>query len=100
MSAMHVDRCTTFGGRGSPRSFTTFIGCVLWMAIFVKLIECIYGYIDDAFSFDVQGDVLWYEPYRCYFPSKQTRLLQLWDEIGLPHERSKQESGLALRIII
>jgi hypothetical protein len=95
----HVDRCTSFGGRGSCRDYTAFMGLVLWIAIFVKLLADLFGYIDDNFSFDEEGNVTWYEPYRCYYPSKQTSLLQLWDEIGLPHEKAKQEYAPVLRII-
>jgi hypothetical protein len=57
------------------------------------------GYIDDNFSFDEEGEVAWYQPYNCYFPTKQTKLLKLWDKINLPHEKSKQEYGPTLRII-
>jgi hypothetical protein len=95
----HVDRNTSFGGRGSCRDYTAFMGLVLWIAIFVKLIIGLFGYIDDNFSFDEEGNVLWYEPYQCYYPSKQVKLLRLWDEIGLPHEKSKQEYAPVLRVI-
>jgi hypothetical protein len=95
----HVDRCTTFGGRGSCRCYTAFMGLVLWIAIYVKFLSDLFAYIDDNFSFDIDGNVLWYEPYNCYYPEKQTRLLLLWDEINLPHEKPKQEYGPALRII-
>src|SRR5271168_1356721 len=61
--------------------------------------EIPFAYIDDNFSFDIDGNVLWYEPYNCYYPEKQTRLLLLWDEINLPHEKPKQEYGPTLRII-
>ena len=33
------------------------------------------------------------------YPAKQTRLLQLWDELGIPHDKDKQEFGSTLRII-
>ena len=95
----HVDRCTSFGGRGSCRSYTSFMGVVIWIAIFIKLILDLFGYIDDNFSFDEEGNVLWYEPYGCYYPAKQKKLLDLWDEIDLPHDKSKQEYGPILRII-
>ena len=95
----HVDRCTSFGGRGSCRDYTAFMGLVIWIAIFIKLITDLFGYIDDNFSFDEEGNVRWYEPYKCYYPAKQTRLLELWDEINLPHEKSKQEYAPILRII-
>ena len=66
---------------------------------FIKLLEDLLGYIDDNFSFDEEGNVMWYEPYRCYFPTKQAKLLHLWDEIGLPHEKAKQEYAPALCVI-
>jgi hypothetical protein len=75
------------------------MGCVIWIAIFVKSILDLFGYIDDNFFFEREGNVLWYEPYKCYYPAKQTKVLMLWDEIGLPHEKGKQEYGLKLRII-
>ena len=95
----HVDRNTEFGGRGSCRDYTAFMGLVLWIAIFVKCLLDLFGYIDDNFSFEEEGKVTWYAPYQCYFPTKQARLLCLWDEIGLPHEKSKQEYAPVLRII-
>jgi hypothetical protein len=95
----HVDRCTSFGGRGSCRDYTAFMGLVLWIAIFVKLLEDLFGYIDDNFSFEEEGNVTWYQRYQCYYPAKQVGLLRLWDEIGLPHDKSKQEYGPVLRII-
>ena len=75
------------------------MGLVLWIALFVVLILDLFGYIDDNFSFEEEGNVIWYEPYKCYFPAKQTKLLTLWDEIALPHEKPKQEYGPVLRII-
>ena len=95
----HVDRCTSFGGRGSCHDYTAFMGLVLWIAIFVRFITDLFGYIDDNFGFDEDGCVMWYEPYHCYYPSKQAKLLKLWDDIGLPHDKSKQEYGPILRII-
>ena len=95
----HVDRCTSFGGRGSCHDYTAFMGLVLWIAIFIKLLVDLFGYIDDNFRFDEEGNVIWYGPYQCYYPAKQTKLLLLWDEIGLPHEKSKQEYAPVLRII-
>lgn len=95
----HVDRNTSFRGRGSCRDFTAFMNLVLWIAIFIKFLTDLFGYIDNGFSFDEEGNVLWYEPYRCYYPSIQTKLLQLWDEIGLSHEKSKQEYAPTLLVI-
>ena len=95
----HVDRCTSFGGRGSCRDYTAFMGLILWIAIFIILIANLFGFINNNFSFDEEGNILWYQPYQCYYPTKQMKLLKLWDEIYLPHEKSKQEYGPVLRII-
>ena len=54
----HVDRCTSFGGRASCRDYTAFMGLVLWIAIVVKLLEDLFGYIDDNFGFDEEGNVI------------------------------------------
>ncbi|KIJ38677.1 hypothetical protein M422DRAFT_176190 [Sphaerobolus stellatus SS14] len=43
--------------------------------------------------------MLWYEPYKKDLPAKQTQLLQLWDELGIPHEEPKQLWGTKLTII-
>ena len=75
------------------------MGLVLWIAIFVKFISDLFRYIDNNFGFDKEGNVLWYEPYQCYYPAKQTKLLKLWDEISLPQEKEKQEYRPVLCII-
>src|ERR1700678_3418021 len=97
--ARHIDRCTSFGARGSCRDYTAFMGLVLWLAIFIKFLTDLFGYIDDNFLFDEEGNVLWYEPYKCYYPAKQAKLLMFWDEISLPHDKAKQEYGPVLCII-
>ena len=40
-----------------------------------------------------------YNPHNTFYPRKQTALLQLFDEIGIPHEKKKQEFGWNLTII-
>lgn len=95
----HVDRNNNFGGRGSPKIWISFMSLVAWIAIHKILIDALKTYMDDSFSFEVAGRVLYYPPYDCYFPAKQTRLLQLWDDLHLPHERPKQVFGAPLTII-
>jgi hypothetical protein len=75
------------------------MGLVLWIAIYVKYLADLFAYIDDNFLFDLNENVLWYSPYNCYYPEKKTKLLLLWDEIGLPNEKPKQEYGPGLHII-
>jgi hypothetical protein len=72
---------------------------VCWIAKHVKGIQNLKCYIDDNCSFAHLGDVKYYLPYKCYFPTDQTKLLQLWDEIGLPHEERKQIYGPVIPFI-
>ncbi|KAH7903895.1 hypothetical protein BJ138DRAFT_1188331 [Hygrophoropsis aurantiaca] len=95
----HLDRCNNFGGTGSPKVWISFICLVIWIAIFVKYIEDLKVYMDDSFSFDFDGNFQFYPPYNAYYPKKQVKLLMLWDEIGLPHEKPKQVFGRTLKII-
>ena len=66
------------------------MGVVLWIAIFVKGIHDLFAYVDYSFSWEFADNMLWYEPYQKFLPVKQTKLLQLWDELQIPHEESKQ----------
>ncbi|EKM60531.1 uncharacterized protein PHACADRAFT_189656 [Phanerochaete carnosa HHB-10118-sp] len=40
-----------------------------------------------------------YNPYHAFFPSKQVKLLLLWDELGIPHKQLKQIFVHSLTII-
>jgi hypothetical protein len=95
----HVDRCNNFGNRGAGGLWGSFIGLVTWAAIHIEGINDLLTYVDDCFSWDFADNLLYYEPYDTFYPAKQTRLLQLWDSIGLPHEKEKQVFGETLTII-
>lgn len=56
-------------------------------------------FVDDHFGVSVGGDLELYEPYGQLLPAAQTKLLTLWDEIGLPHDEEKQISGRVLPIL-
>ena len=43
--------------------------------------------------------MLWYAPYDCELPKQQTKLLELWDELGIPHKREKQIYGKKLTVL-
>ena len=72
---------------------------VIWIAVMKYLIQLLYIYVDDSFSAQKRGERLFYKRYHKYLPSNLTRLLQLWDFIGLPHEEHKQVFGDVLPII-
>jgi hypothetical protein len=94
-----VDRSACFGNRGSQIIFMAFMGLVTWIAIYVLSIAHLKDYVDDAFSFEREGELTFYPPHNTSYPTKQTRLLRLWDELGIPHDKEKQEFGPVLRII-
>ena len=89
----HVDCCNNFGGRTSAMIWCAFMSLVLWIANFIVMIEAVLAYMDDMFSHDDNTVLVLYCPYNMLLPSKQVQLLQLWDDIGLPHDREKQEYG-------
>ena len=55
--------------------------------------------MDDNFGWEFANKKEYYEPYKKHMPTKQVRLLRLWDEIGLPHDEEKQLSGPSLQIL-
>lgn len=95
----HVDRCNIWGDRGAGHIWCSFMGLVLWIAREVKNLRDLFAYVDDAFSWDFAGNLELYEPYDAFLPEKQVRLLELWDELGIPHQQEKQLFGSELRII-
>ncbi|HEV7738174.1 MAG TPA: hypothetical protein VGO47_12490, partial [Chlamydiales bacterium] len=95
----HVDRCNCFGGRTGCRLFFTFMCLVLWIADHVFHIKDLLAYVDDTFSWEFSSKTLFYPPYQTFFPWKQTKLLMLWDDLGIPHEFRKQVHGQTLTII-
>jgi hypothetical protein len=94
-----IDRCNNFGGRASQKIWWSFILLVLWIAVFERGMRTLKCYVDDNFSFYVDGDLEFYAKYEAFLPSGQVHLLQLWDEIGLPHEEEKQICGTCIPII-
>jgi hypothetical protein len=95
----HIDRCNTFGNRAGGRIWDSFISLVLWIGSEVKGIHDLYGYVDDDFSWEFKNNKRFYRPYNKHLPAKQALLLELWDELGIPHEESKQLHGHSLTIL-
>jgi hypothetical protein len=86
----YVDQMNCFICRGSYYIYLTFILLVCWISEHVKSIKHLKCYIDNNCSFAHIRDIKYYPPYRKYYPTDQTKLFELWDEIGLPHEDRKQ----------
>ncbi|KAF8585148.1 hypothetical protein K439DRAFT_1646686 [Ramaria rubella] len=95
----HVDCNLVFGSCMSAQIWCTFMGLVIWICIFTMLIADILHYMDNAWSYDMNPELVYYELYDTSYPSKQVALLRLWDEIGLPHSKNKQEFRSSLIII-
>lgn len=94
----HVDRCNTFGNRGGGWNWDAVASLVNWISTEKKKAPLL-GYVDDNFGWEFEGNKKYYKPYKKHFPTKQTRLLELWDELGIPHDEEKQLSGPSLPIL-
>ena len=94
-----IDRCGVFGNAGMVRAFCAFFGAVIWIAINVWSVDTLFHYIDDANGYDDNEELVLYEPYGDLYPEKQVRLLKLWDELGIPHQKEKQVFGSELDIV-
>ncbi|EMD33084.1 hypothetical protein CERSUDRAFT_98692 [Gelatoporia subvermispora B] len=94
----HVDHCNVFGNRGSQRIWNAFISLVIWIVIQMHLITLL-GYVDDNYGAEEEGQLEYYKPYGYYYPRAQVLLLQIWDELGIPHEFKKQIYGPIIPII-
>jgi hypothetical protein len=95
----YVDQRLAFGSSASPAIFISFNSLVTWIAKYVKGLTYLATYVDDSFGCDMAGRTLYYEPYQCVLPALQKRLLDLWDELGIPHKKRKQLSGSPLAVI-
>lgn len=95
----HIDRCNTIGNRGGGWNWDSFISCVNWIATEKKDVSGLLGYVDDNFGWEFEGRKKYYKPYDKYLPTKQARLLGLWDELGILHDEDKQLSGPSLPIL-
>ena len=70
-----------------------------WIAKKKRGIPFITTYLDDSSGCTFRDDRSYYAPYNCDLPTPQARLLNLWDEIGVPHKPKKQIHGEAIPVI-
>jgi hypothetical protein len=97
--SLHVDRNNAFGGRASGCNWIAFMSLVSWIAKKKRNIELLGTYSDDSFGPDLADNLVFYPHYQKFMPANQVKLLQLWDEINLPHKESKQVFRPSLTII-
>ena len=98
-SDFHIDRCIAFGSSASPAIFIAFNSLVTWIAKNKRDISFITTYVDDSSGCAWADDISYYAPYDKYLPSPQTRLLMLWDDLGIPHQERKQVHGTSIPVI-
>jgi hypothetical protein len=92
-------RNNNFGNHGAQQIWAAFMALVIWIAIHIWHLEHLKVYTNHSFSFEFADGLKFYKLYNTLFPTKQTLLLELWDEIGLPHDHPKQNFGTTLTII-
>ncbi|KZP19211.1 DNA/RNA polymerase [Athelia psychrophila] len=95
----HIDRCNNFGWTSAGGLWGAFFGLVIWAAIHVRLIEDLLAYVDDSFGVDLEENMTLYVPYSKRLPTKQAKLLTLWDDVGIPHTEKKQVYGRRVTVI-
>jgi hypothetical protein len=95
----YVDRNAAFGSSASPAFFISFNSLVSWIAKKKRGIHHLATYVDDSSGFDLEDDFLLYKPYNTSFPRHQTLLLELWDELSIPHKFKKQIFGAIIPVI-
>jgi len=47
-------------------------------------------YMDDVWSYEMYPVLAFYQLYDAWYQKKQIKLLELYDELGLPHINKKQ----------
>ncbi|TFY74939.1 hypothetical protein EWM64_g9073, partial [Hericium alpestre] len=94
-----VDRANVFGGCRSGNIWCAFMSLVLWIAVYICHLADLLAYSDDTFSWEFANNTSWYAPYAHFMPTKQARLLRLWDILCIPHNAPKQINGSLLPII-
>ena len=95
----YVDRNNMFGNSGAPAIFIAFNSLVAWIIKNKCGISNLATYVDNSSGFDFEDDLLYYAPYDMEFPHHQALLLQLWDDLSIPHKLKKQVFGSVIPII-
>ena len=95
----HVDHHNCFGGKGSGSIFISVNALATWITKYEYDIPSLGSYSDDSFGLEFKKNTSFYEPYNQHMPVSQTKLLKLWDVLGIPHKEKKQTSGEILTII-
>jgi len=95
----YIDRANCFGSSASFAIFVSVNSLIAWIARKERGVVSLITYVDDSSGPALKGDIDYYEPYGSFYPTPQTTLLRLWDEIGVPHKKKKQLHGGNLPVI-
>jgi len=95
----HVDHNMAFGSHTAPKIWCTFFALVMWITIYICACADLMQYVDNAWSYEMDPILAFYRPYDTQYPNKQVKLLELYDELGLPHVKKKQIFGQSLELI-
>lgn len=98
LGKLYVDRVNVFGGSASPAIFISLNALIAWAAKHGRAVDDLI-YVDDSFGVEEEDQMAWYEPYQMMLPRQQVQLLELWDELGIPHRREKQLHGKYLTVL-
>ena len=71
----------------------------MWIAIHVYLCADLMHYMGDAWSYEMDPDLVFYKPHDSWYQLKQVKLLCLYEDLGLPHDKKKKKDGHMLEII-
>ncbi|KEP45742.1 hypothetical protein V565_245120, partial [Rhizoctonia solani 123E] len=89
----YVDRCMVFGSRASPVIWCKIAGLIAWITIHVRRLAFLHHYMDDYWSIERGIFLIPYKVYNDLRPHSQVQFLTLLDELGVPHEQTKQVFG-------
>lgn len=95
----YIDWCNCFGGQASLVCWGSVNSLITWSAEDLYEVENPLCFNDDTFGVNDADDLSFYEPYQIWVPRCQANLLQLWDDLGIPHKQKKQIFSAPLTII-
>ena len=71
----------------------------MWITIHIYSCVDLMHYMNNAWSYETDPSLVFYELHNTWYPHKQVKLLRLYDDLGLLHDKKKQVFGMTLKII-
>ena len=71
----HINQNMAFKTHTAPRIWCSFFALVMWIAIHIYSCLDLLHYMDDMWSYDMDSNLIYYQPYDSWFPRKQVKLL-------------------------